>query len=50
MIKRLERNGGYCISVVGNYHHFKHLKHKGKVTVPCPKKDLYYGTECTILK
>ncbi|HEC2179086.1 type II toxin-antitoxin system HicA family toxin [Staphylococcus delphini] len=50
IIKRLEQNGWYCVRVVGSHHHFKHLKYKGKVTVPHPKKDLPYGTERSILK
>ena len=50
LIRVIEKDGWYEVSVVGSHHHFKHLNKTGKITIPHPRKDLPKGTVQIILK
>lgn len=50
LIRAIEKDGWYEVSVVGSHHHFKNLNKIGKITIPHPKKDLPKGTVKIILK
>lgn len=40
VIKILIKDGWILQNISGDHHQFKHLKKKGRVTVPHPKKEL----------
>lgn len=50
LIKMLEEDGWFLVSIKGSHHHFKHQQKEGKVTVPHPRKDIPPGTLNAILK
>nr|NNM89571.1 type II toxin-antitoxin system HicA family toxin [Bacilli bacterium] len=50
MIRKLQADGWYLVSVRGSHHYFEHPTKKGKVTVPHPRKDLETKTAKSILK
>ena len=50
LIKLIENAGWYLVNAKGSHHQFKHLKIKGRVTIPHPKKDLPKGTVKSVLK
>lgn len=50
VIKILEKDGWFEVSVNGSHHKFKHGVKVGIVVVPHPKKDLPKGTVRGILK
>ena len=50
VIKMLKADGWYEVAVKGSHHQFKHLRKKGRVTVPHPKKMLTIGTLKSIRK
>jgi predicted RNA binding protein YcfA (HicA-like mRNA interferase family) len=43
LIKALEKDGWVLRSSKGSHHVFNHLRKKGHITVPHPKKDLGIG-------
>jgi len=48
IIRRLKKAGWKKIGQTGSHVHFKHEVHKGRVTVPHPKKDVTRGTMANI--
>ena len=44
IIKRLEKDGWFEVSCVGDHHQFKHPFKKGRVTITHPIKDVPIGT------
>ena len=50
IISELKKNGWFHVATKGDHWQFKHNKHKGRVTVPHPKRDLPIGTVKSIEK
>jgi predicted RNA binding protein YcfA (HicA-like mRNA interferase family) len=50
LIRRIESDGWFRVSVTGSHHHFKHADKPGKVTVPHPVKDMHPKTVRSVLK
>ncbi len=50
VISRLKQEGWILVNTRGSHQQFKHPVHKGRVTVPHPKKDLPTGTLKSIYK
>jgi len=44
LISKLKQDGWYEVKQVGSHKQFKHSTKKGRVTVPCPKRDIPIGT------
>jgi len=40
----LKQHGWYEVAKSGSHLQFRHTEHKGRVTVPHPKKDIPLGT------
>ena len=50
VIKALRRDGWYEVNQAGSHKQFKHLKKKGRVTVPHPQRNIPLGTLKSIEK
>jgi predicted RNA binding protein YcfA (HicA-like mRNA interferase family) len=50
VIKNIEEDGWYLVNQEGSHRQYKHPIKSGRVTVPCPKKDIAIGTLKTIEK
>ncbi|AWX15498.1 addiction module toxin, HicA family [Mergibacter septicus] len=50
LMKLIEEDGWFLVSIKGSHHQFKHPIKKGRVTIPHPKKDLHIKTVNSILK
>jgi len=50
LIKLIEEDGWFLVSITGSHHHFEHPWKKGKVTIPHPNKDVPRGTANSVLK
>ena len=48
IIKRLKEDGWYEVAQVGSHKQFKHPVKPGRVTIPCPRKDVPLGTIASI--
>ncbi|UTC61654.1 type II toxin-antitoxin system HicA family toxin [Treponema sp. OMZ 787] len=50
VLKLLKQNGWYICETKGSHYQLKHLKIKGKITIPFHAGDLKAGTLNSILK
>jgi predicted RNA binding protein YcfA (HicA-like mRNA interferase family) len=50
LFKLVQKDGWYLVRAKGSHHQFRHLKKKGLVTIPHPRKDLTTKTIKSILK
>lgn len=50
VIRLLEQDGWYLVSIVGSHHQFKHPTKKGRTTIKHPDKDIPIKTLKSIEK
>ncbi len=48
IIRVLEKDGWFIVSIRGSHHNFRHPAKPGRVTVPHPKRDIKTGTAKSI--